>query len=192
MRYMTWFWKFKNHLMNPEQDQEPALAEHILKIFYKHTNLTELFNFDRNVRLGAEYAGLEFWLNSIRWVFVIGKSIWYPTQRNSSRTSCHAPGAPIFVVGTHIDQVYTFFRFLFATRIPDLIDLKVAKYELNQEELKMRYKQIAGFYFVSSHTGAGVVELSQRIVDATLQEKYIGELIPVRRLFTRLVEVLWN
>ncbi len=38
----------------------------------------------RNVRLGSEYAGLEFWLSSI---------------------SCHAPGAPIFVVGTHIDEV---------------------------------------------------------------------------------------
>lgn len=38
----------------------------------------------RNVRLGSEYAGLDFWLSSI---------------------SCHAPGAPIFVVGTHIDEV---------------------------------------------------------------------------------------
>lgn len=38
----------------------------------------------RNVRLGAEYAGLDFWLSSI---------------------SCHAPGAPIFIVGTHIDEV---------------------------------------------------------------------------------------
>ena len=38
----------------------------------------------RNIRLGSEYAGLEFWLSSI---------------------SCHAPGAPIFIVGTHIDQV---------------------------------------------------------------------------------------
>lgn len=37
-----------------------------------------------NVRLGSEYAGLDFWLSSI---------------------SCHAPGASIFVVGTHIDQV---------------------------------------------------------------------------------------
>ena len=37
-----------------------------------------------NVRLGSEYAGLEFWLSSI---------------------SVHAPGAPIFVIGTHIDQV---------------------------------------------------------------------------------------
>lgn len=37
-----------------------------------------------NVRLGSEYAGLDFWLSSI---------------------SCHAPGAPIFIVGTHIDQV---------------------------------------------------------------------------------------
>ena len=37
-----------------------------------------------NVRLGSEYAGLDFWLSSI---------------------SCHAPGAPVFVVGTHVDQV---------------------------------------------------------------------------------------
>ena len=39
------------------------------------------------MRLGSEYAGLDFWLSSI---------------------SCHAPGAPIFVVGTHIDQVIIF------------------------------------------------------------------------------------
>lgn len=37
-----------------------------------------------NVRLGHEHAGLEFWLSSIE---------------------CHAPKAPIFIVGTHIDQV---------------------------------------------------------------------------------------
>ncbi|CAD5126525.1 DgyrCDS14632 [Dimorphilus gyrociliatus] len=36
-----------------------------------------------NVRSGEEHAGLEFWLNSIK---------------------CHAPKAPIFIVGTHIDQ----------------------------------------------------------------------------------------
>lgn len=40
-----------------------------------------------NVRSGSEYAGLEFWLNSI---------------------ASHASGAPIFVVGTHIDQVLIF------------------------------------------------------------------------------------
>lgn len=39
---------------------------------------------NRNVRLGSEYAGLNFWLSSI---------------------NCHAPNAPIFVVGTHIDEV---------------------------------------------------------------------------------------
>ncbi|RNA37676.1 serine threonine- kinase pats1 [Brachionus plicatilis] len=37
-----------------------------------------------NVRLGSEYAGLEFWLSSI---------------------SCHSPSAPVVIVGTHIDQV---------------------------------------------------------------------------------------
>ena len=39
-----------------------------------------------NVRLGYEHAGLNFWLQSI---------------------ACHAPDAPIFVVGTHIDEVIT-------------------------------------------------------------------------------------
>jgi len=37
-----------------------------------------------NTRLGYEHAGLDFWLSSI---------------------SCHAPEAPIFVIGTHADQV---------------------------------------------------------------------------------------
>lgn len=37
-----------------------------------------------NIRLGHEHAGLDFWLSSI---------------------SVHAPKAPIFVVGTHVDQV---------------------------------------------------------------------------------------
>jgi GTPase SAR1 family protein len=35
-------------------------------------------------RLGYEHSGLDFWLNSIQ---------------------CHAPNAPIFVIGTHSDQV---------------------------------------------------------------------------------------
>lgn len=88
--------------------------------------------------MGAEYAGLDFWLNSI---------------------SCHAPGSPIFVVGTHIDQV--------------------AKYQLNEQELKNRYKQIVGFYYVSSPTNDGIPELTSQLVKTTLQEKYMGELIPV-------------
>ena len=37
-----------------------------------------------NIRLGFEHAGLDFWLSSV---------------------ACHAPKAPIFVVGTHCDKV---------------------------------------------------------------------------------------
>lgn len=37
-----------------------------------------------NIRLGWEHAGLDFWLSSI---------------------ACHAPKAPIMVVGSHKDQV---------------------------------------------------------------------------------------
>jgi len=37
-----------------------------------------------NIRLGYEHAGLEFWLSSI---------------------ACHAPKAPVLIVGSHRDQV---------------------------------------------------------------------------------------
>jgi leucine-rich repeat kinase 2 len=37
-----------------------------------------------NTRLGYEHAGLDFWLSSI---------------------ACHCPGVPVFVVGTHADEV---------------------------------------------------------------------------------------
>ncbi|RNA38605.1 serine threonine- kinase pats1 [Brachionus plicatilis] len=90
-----------------------------------------------NVRLGSEYAGLEFWLSSI---------------------SVHAPGAPVFVVGTHVDQVF--------------------KYTLDEEDLKSRFKDIVGFHFVSSKTGEGIEQLKQKIIEATLEEKYIDEKIP--------------
>ena len=75
-----------------------------------------------NVRLGSEYAGLEFWLSSI---------------------SCHAPGAPIFVVGTHIDQV--------------------SKYFLNQKSLKMRFPQIEDFFFISNHSMEGIQMLTEKV-----------------------------
>lgn len=39
-----------------------------------------------NIRLGSEHAGLDFWLSSI---------------------ACHAPKAPVFVVGSHCDKVST-------------------------------------------------------------------------------------
>ncbi len=50
---------------------------------------------------------------------------------------------------------------------------------MNKTELKMRYKQIIGFFFVSSLNGTGIAELTEKIKDVTLHEKYIGELIPV-------------
>ncbi len=85
-----------------------------------------------NVRLGAEHSGLDFWLNSI---------------------DCHAPLCPIFIVGTHIDQVN--------------------KYDLPIERLKKKYPQIAGFFFVSSFSGVGINELSTAIINAALNEKYM-------------------
>lgn len=56
----------------------------------------------------------------------------------------------------------------------------MSKYVIDQAGLEAKYKQIIGFHFVSSKTFTGIDELRQKIVATTLQEKYIGEKIPVR------------
>ncbi|KAH3741006.1 hypothetical protein DPMN_047724, partial [Dreissena polymorpha] len=91
-----------------------------------------------NVRQGYEHAGLDFWLSSI---------------------ACHAPKAPIIVVGTHID--------------------KVEKFRLPEDALRGRYPQISSFEYVSSYSGDGVESLRTIILKLTLQQKYMGEKIPV-------------
>ncbi|RNA35085.1 putative serine threonine- kinase pats1, partial [Brachionus plicatilis] len=90
-----------------------------------------------NVRLGAQHSGLDFWLNSI---------------------DCHAPSCPIFIVGSHIDQV--------------------SKFDLPIEKYKKKYPQIVGFHFVSSLDGKGIPELTKNIINTALEEKYMGEKIP--------------
>uniref|UniRef100_A0A914X924 non-specific serine/threonine protein kinase n=1 Tax=Plectus sambesii TaxID=2011161 RepID=A0A914X924_9BILA len=90
-----------------------------------------------NTRLGHEHAGLEFWLSSI---------------------ACHAPLAPIFVVGTHADQVIH-------TDIPEL-------------ELTETFPQIVSFNHISVLTGQGVSELAEKLFEVTLQQSYMGEKVP--------------
>ncbi|KAK6965188.1 leucine-rich repeat serine/threonine-protein kinase 1 [Biomphalaria glabrata] len=90
-----------------------------------------------NIRLGFEHAGLDFWLSSI---------------------ACHAPKAPILVVGTHCD--------------------KVKKGKLPIEELRRRFPQIVGFHFVSSYSGEGISELQDNIIKSALAQTYMGEKIP--------------
>ncbi|XP_021360647.1 uncharacterized protein LOC110455055 [Mizuhopecten yessoensis] len=90
-----------------------------------------------NIRLGHEHAGLNFWLNSI---------------------TVHAPKAPIFVVGTHTDQM--------------------TKVELPMDEMSQTYHQIEGFHFVSSKDGKGIPDLKEALFKATLQQEYMGEKIP--------------
>ncbi|XP_060062845.1 uncharacterized protein LOC132543370 [Ylistrum balloti] len=90
-----------------------------------------------NTRLGHEHAGLKFWLNSI---------------------SVHAPKAPIFVVGTHSDQM--------------------TKMDLPVEDMQHKYHQIVGFQFVSSKTGDGIQNLKEKLFRITLQQEYMGEKIP--------------
>jgi hypothetical protein len=90
-----------------------------------------------NIRLGAEHAGLDFWLSSI---------------------CCHAPNAPIFIVGTHSDQV--------------------SRFDLRQDDFKRRYPQIAGFFNVSTYTGENVKELIENIIKTTLALPYMDEQIP--------------
>ncbi|XP_033749498.1 LOW QUALITY PROTEIN: uncharacterized protein LOC117334139 [Pecten maximus] len=90
-----------------------------------------------NIRLGHEHAGLNFWLNSI---------------------TVHAPKAPIFVVGTHTDQM--------------------TKVELPMDEMSLSYHQIEGFHFVSSKNGNGISDLKEALFKVTLQQEYMGEKIP--------------
>ncbi|XP_060066669.1 uncharacterized protein LOC132546957 [Ylistrum balloti] len=90
-----------------------------------------------NIRLGHEHAGLNFWLNSI---------------------TVHAPKAPIFVVGTHMDQM--------------------TKIALPMDEMRQSYHQIEGFHFVSSKNGNGIPDLKEALFKATLQQDYMGEKIP--------------
>ncbi|EDV23216.1 uncharacterized protein TRIADDRAFT_58269 [Trichoplax adhaerens] len=90
-----------------------------------------------NTRLGHEHAGLDFWLSSI---------------------ACHAPKAPVFVIGTHCDMV--------------------SVTELPEEVMKNRYQQIVGFHYVSSFVGTGIPKLKDCLIKETLQQKYMGEKIP--------------
>ena len=90
-----------------------------------------------NIRLGAEHAGLDFWLSSI---------------------CCHAPNAPIFVVGTHLDQV--------------------SRVDLRYDDFKRRYPQIAGFFNISTYTGDHVDELIETMIKTTLALPYMDEQIP--------------
>ena len=50
---------------------------------------------------------------------------------------------------------------------------------MNEAKLKARFKQIVGFYYVSNITHQGIDKLSDDLIKTTLQEKYIGESIPV-------------
>ncbi|XP_074647641.1 uncharacterized protein LOC141903425 [Tubulanus polymorphus] len=88
-------------------------------------------------RLGWEHAGLDFWLSSI---------------------SCHAPKAPIFIIGTHADLVH--------------------KKEIPEQALKERYPQIAGFHFTSAILGQGISDLKEAIVLEASKQSYMGERIP--------------
>jgi hypothetical protein len=56
----------------------------------------------------------------------------------------------------------------------------VAKYNIDQDDLKARYHQIVDFYFVSSYTLQGIDNLVKKLIQVTLDEKYIGECVPVK------------
>ncbi|XP_076445934.1 uncharacterized protein LOC143283637 [Babylonia areolata] len=90
-----------------------------------------------STRQGFEHAGLDFWLSSV---------------------ASHAPKTPIFVVGTHCDQV--------------------PKADVPMADLKERYPQIAGFHFVSSVTGTGIEQLEKEVLRVTLEQKNMGEKVP--------------
>lgn len=53
---------------------------------------------------------------------------------------------------------------------------------LIKKNLKSRFKNVVGFYFVSNSTNEGIDVLKNKIIDITLKEKYISEKIPVSYL----------
>ena len=59
-----------------------------------------------------------------------------------------------------------------------LFSHQITKPELPEASLRRSHQNIAGFFTVSSLTGQGVEALYTTIVDVTLQQPYIGELIP--------------
>ena len=42
-----------------------------------------------------------------------------------------------------------------------------------KQNLKKKYPQIGGFFFVSSSSGVGIEELSKSIINIALNEKYM-------------------
>ena len=55
----------------------------------------------------------------------------------------------------------------------------MTKYGLDEDKLKWRYKQIAGFAYVSSVSMSGIAALTDELVKVTLDQKYMGEAVPV-------------
>ena len=94
-----------------------------------------------------------FWLGTFVLVLNTPVSIF-----GFSSICCHAPNAPIFVVGTHSDQV--------------------SRIDLRQDDFKRRYPQIAGFFNVSTYTGENVTDLIENIIKTTLALPYMDEQIP--------------
>ncbi|CAF2785557.1 unnamed protein product [Rotaria sp. Silwood2] len=134
--------KWKVPLNEPDEFLEFSVWDFAGQSVYYHTHQFFLakkavYVLAWNIRLGAEHAGLDFWLSSI---------------------CCHAPNAPIFVVGTHSDLV--------------------SRIDLRQDDLKRRYPQITGFFNVSTHTGDNVSELIESIIKTTLALPYMDEQIP--------------
>ncbi|CAF3553209.1 unnamed protein product [Rotaria sordida] len=134
--------KWKVPLNEPDDFLEFSVWDFAGQSVYYHTHQFFLakkavYVLAWNIRLGAEHAGLDFWLSSI---------------------CCHAPNAPIFVVGTHSDLV--------------------SRIDLRQDDLKRRYPQITGFFNVSTYTGDNVSELIESIIKTTLALPYMDEQIP--------------
>ncbi|ELT89642.1 hypothetical protein CAPTEDRAFT_187033 [Capitella teleta] len=90
-----------------------------------------------NTRLGFEHSGLDFWLSSI---------------------SCHCPKAPVFIIGTHADQI--------------------TNADLPEAALRKRYPNIKGFYSTSAVTGKGINDVFDHLLLVTLEQPYIGEMVP--------------
>ncbi len=57
----------------------------------------------------------------------------------------------------------------------------MSKFSVNEEKLKEKYKQIVSFHYVSNKNLNGIDELVKNLVNVTLQQKSIGEAVPVKK-----------
>ena len=73
--------------------------------------------------------------------------------------------------------VHIFFLFSLHSKIK-----KVPVYYINENDLKSKFEKIAGFCYASNTSRKGIDALKKKLIEITLNLKYMNEAIPVIHL----------